>query len=261
MLPLLLTALVVACVGFAALYAAAKRLDNYGIVDVAWAAGFAPIAWFYGFCGGGSSLRRTLVVIMVTGWSLRLAGHLGRRVRRHHPVEDGRYQRLRQEWAGAFSRKMFLFFQAQAVSLVLLSWPFLAACANPAPQLTILELGAVALWFVAVAGEATADAQLDAFKRDPANAGRVCAVGLWRYSRHPNYFFEWLVWVAYALFALAAPWGWLGLGCPVVMLTLLLKVTGVSLTDEQLERSKGEAFRAYRRRTSAFVPWFPRKDL
>jgi steroid 5-alpha reductase family enzyme len=101
-----------------------------------------------------------------------------------------------------------------------------------------------------------ADAQLNAFKRRPDKSSPVCDVGLWRYSRHPNYFFEWLIWVAYFLFAAASPWGWLGILSPVAILFLLLKVTGIPMTEEQAVRSKGDAYRRYQKTTSAFVPWF-----
>jgi steroid 5-alpha reductase family enzyme len=176
----------------------------------------------------------------------------------HHPVEDGRYVQLRRDWAGNFGPKMFGFFQLQAASVVLLGAGFLLICRNPAPALQPLEIAGIVLWVIALAGEALADAQLAAFKREPANRGRVCAVGLWRYSRHPNYFFEWLVWVAYFVFALASPQGWIAVVGPASILYLLLRVTGIPLTEEQSLRSKGEAYRQYQKTTSAFVPWFPR---
>jgi len=156
--------------------------------------------------------------------------------------------------------KMFQFFQFQALLLVTLSVPFLLAARNRAPSLHPLEVAAVVLWLVALFGETLADAQLAAFKRDAANRGRVCDSGLWRWSRHPNYFFEWLIWVAFALFALASPWGWIALYCPALMLFFLLKVTGVSYTESQLLRSKGESYRRYQERTSTFVPWPPKAE-
>ncbi|WP_415908924.1 DUF1295 domain-containing protein [Oleiharenicola sp. Vm1] len=259
-LTLVLLALAALGGAFAALYFLARRLDNYGIVDVAWAYAFAPVAWFYAAAGTGWLPRRVTIAILVTLWAARLGTHLLRRVAGHHPVEDGRYGQLRRDWAGNFAAKMFGFFQLQAVSIVLLAVPFLLPALNPTPAFSALELAGVALWLLALAGEATADAQLAAFKRDPAHRGRVCNVGLWRYSRHPNYFFEWLVWVAYLLFALASPWGWLAAIAPAAILYLLLRVTGIPLTEEQSLRSKGDAYRAYQRTTSAFVPWFPRSE-
>ena len=104
--------------------------------------------------------------------------------------------------------------------------------------------------------EALADAQMKRFKAAPANRGQVCQVGLWRFSRHPNYFFEALIWVGFALFALGSPHGWIALSCPVLMLYFLLKVTGIPLTEEYAVKSKGAAYREYQRTTSAFIPWF-----
>ncbi|MEO5959624.1 MAG: DUF1295 domain-containing protein, partial [Opitutaceae bacterium] len=127
-----------------------------------------------------------------------------------------------------------------------------------APAISPLEIGGAALWLVAIGGEALADAQLAAFKRAPANKGQVCDTGLWRASRHPNYFFEWLVWVAYFVFALASPWGWFAIVGPASILYLLLRVTGIPMTEEQSVRSKGDAYRRYQQTTSAFIPWWPK---
>jgi steroid 5-alpha reductase family enzyme len=255
---LLCCALAAACVAFALVFLLARRLDNFGVVDVAWALGFAPVAVFYGCLAGGAGPRRVMITAMAVIWSGRLGGYLWRRVSGHHPVEDGRYRQLRRDWGANLNARMFQFFQFQALLLVLLSVPFLLAARNPAPALHPLELAGLALWVVALAGETLADAQLAAFKRNAANAGRVCDAGLWRWSRHPNYFFEWLVWVAFAVFALASPGGWIALSCPALMLFFLLKVTGIAYTEAQLLRSKGEAYRSYQQRTSAFVPWPPR---
>jgi len=136
---------------------------------------------------------------------------------------------------------------------------FLLPVFNTTPRFDLLEIAGVCLWCTALAGETVADAQLSAFKRIAANQGQVCDVGLWRCSRHPNYFFEWLVWVAYFLFALGSPLGWLAAIGPASILYLLLRVTGIPLTEEQSIRSKGDAYRRYQATTSAFAPWFPRK--
>ena len=150
---------------------------------------------------------------------------------------------------------MYRFFMLQAALNVFLSLPLLVACLNPAPGIGMLEWLGVAIWALGLAGETLADRQLARFRADPANRGRVCTVGLWRYSRRPNYFFEWTIWVAYAAFALGSPpWGWAGLAMPALMLHFLLNVTGVRATEAQALRSKGAAYREYQRRTSAFVP-------
>ena len=140
----------------------------------------------------------------------------------------------------------------------MLAAPLLAACLNPAPAIHPLEWAGLVLWAVTLAGEAVADRQLEVFRRDPASRGRTCRSGLWRYSRHPNYFFEWLVWVAYFVFALASPWGWATVYCPALMLYFLFRVTGIPATEEQAVRSRGDDYRDYQRTTSAFVPWFPK---
>ena len=244
---------------FALFYLLARRINNYGIVDIVWSYAFAGVALFYALLAPGWPARRILISGMAVLWSLRLGTHLYRRVMGHHPVEDGRYVQLRRDWAGNFGLKMFGFFQLQDGSVVLLGSAFFVTCLNPVPSVHPLELAGVILWLVALTGEALADAQLAAFKRDPASRGKVCSVGLWRYSRHPNYFFEWLIWVAYFVFALASPHGWVALIGPASILYLLLRVTGIPLTEEQALRSKGDAYRRYQQATSAFVPWFPRK--
>ena len=258
-LPLVLCALVALCAAFALLYVVARRIDNYGIVDIAWSYAFGAMAAGYALFGAGWPVRRALIAALTVVWSLRLGTHLCVRVMGHHPVEDGRYVQLRKDWAANFAPKMFGFFQMQAASVVLLGVAFVTACLNPAPALHPLEFAGTALWLIAITGEARADAQLAAFKRDAANKGRVCDTGLWRYSRHPNYFFEWLIWVAYFVFALASPWGWLAIVGPASILYLLLRVTGIPMTEEQSIRSRGDAYRRYQQTTSAFVPWFPKK--
>lgn len=257
LLPLI--ALAGLCALFAGIYLLCRRVDNYGFVDVAWSYAFAPLAWFYAATGTGWWPRRLVIAVLVTVWSARLGTHLLLRVARHHPTEDGRYRQLRRDWAGNFGPKMAGFFQLQAGSVVLLGLPFFWPVSNPHPGWQAGEIAGLILWAIGWAGEALADAQLAAFKRNPAHPGRVCDAGLWRYSRHPNYFFEWLTWVAYALFALGSPWGGLAVVSPAIILFLLLRVTGIPLTEEQAVRSKGAAYRRYQAVTSPFVPWPPRK--
>ena len=242
-----------------AVWVVAVRIRNAGIVDVAWSANFALLALLYAAVLPGHAPRRLLIAAMTSVWSLRLAGYLHRRVMGHHPVEDGRYQQLRASWAPHADRRFFFFFQLQGASNLVLGVPLLLACANPEPRLSALEWAGVLLCLASVAAESVADRQLDAFRRDPANRGRTCRAGLWRYSRHPNYFFEWLVWVAYFVFALASPWGWTTIYCPLLMLAFLFRVTGIPATEAQALRTRGDDYRQYQATTSAFVPWFPRR--
>lgn len=244
--------------GFALLWLWQERHRDAGIVDVGWAAGLALLALLYALGGEGHPLRRLLVAVMGGLWGGRLALHLlfdrvlGK-------SEDGRYQTLRQEWGERAPAAFFLFFQAQAALDLLLSLPFLLAAMNPAPAQNAFDAAAVALWCVAVGGESLADRQLARWRADPANRGRTCRVGLWRFSRHPNYFFEWLTWCAFALLAWSAPLGWIGLTAPLLLLLFLFRITGIPATEAQALRSRGDDYRRYQAETSVFIPWFPRQ--
>jgi len=241
----------------AALWAWHLRIRNAGVVDVGWSLSLPLLAALYGGLGPGYLPRRVLISGMFIVWGARLAVYLLRDRVLGRP-EDSRYADLRERQSPAAALAFFPFFQAQALVAVLLSVPALVAAFNPEPRISYVEWAAVALWCVAIAGESIADRQLERFKARPDSRGRTCRDGLWRYSRHPNYFFEWLVWVAYALFALASPWGWLALSAPALMLYLLFRVTGIPATEAQALRSRGDDYRQYQATTSAFVPWFPR---
>lgn len=255
---LLILGLGLAAVLMGLVFVVALRIRNFSIVDIAWSAAFTPLVLLYAGLAEGYGPRRLLIAAMVALWSLRLATHLLARIAALHPEEEGRYLQLRHEWAAHLHARFFFFFQLQAVLAALLSLPFLLACIDRRPGLGLFEVIGAALFVVALAGEATSDAQLTAWKTDPRSRGRTCRAGLWRYSRHPNYFFEWLVWVAYCVFAWPSPWGWATLCCPLAMLFFLLRVTGIPMTEEQAVRSRGDDYREYQRTTSAFVPWFPR---
>jgi steroid 5-alpha reductase family enzyme len=266
---MLLAATGFAIVEMAATHAVAKKIGNNGIVDVVWSAGFGGIAVLYALLappladGTHFDLRRCLLLVMVLGWSLRLGLHLYVRVRKHHPHEDVRYAQLRKEWGADVDRRMFGFFQLQGAIQVVLSIPWLLSFLKNVPTrhteaLSPWEISGAVLWILALVGESVADRQLASFRADPANRGTVCQLGLWNYSRHPNYFFEWLVWVAFFLFACGSPYGWLSLVAPVLMWHFLVNVTGIPMTEELSVRSKGDAYREYQRSTSAFVPWFKR---
>lgn len=231
---------------------------NFSYVDLGWALNFTLLAWLYARLGDGYLWRELLICGMFTLWSLRLGWHLARRI--IGQPEEGRYIQLRKEWgaSGNINLKFLAFFQFQAALNIFLSLPLLIACLNVTPNLHWLEIMGMLVFVIGLVGESVADTQLAMYKRDPDNRGKVCDRGLWRYSRHPNYFFEWTIWIGYALFALASPGGWLGLLMPALMLHFLINVTGVKPTEEQALRSKGDRYRAYQRTTSAFVPWFPK---
>jgi len=243
----------------AALWVIHLAVRNAAVVDFGWAFGLALLAVLYAVEGPGYAPRRWLIATMAGLWGVRLAFYILRERVIGHP-EEGRYQQIRREWKTNLPLKFFVFFQFQAVLCVFLSLAFLLASLNSRPVLSILEYLAAALWLVALGGEIAADGQLAEFKSDPANRNRVCRKGLWNYSRHPNYFFEWLIWVSYALFATASPWGWLAWSGPALMLFFLFRITGIPATEAQALRSRGEEYRRYQQTTSAFVPWIPKKE-
>ncbi len=255
-LHLFLTSLGLASLLMIVVWVIAVRIGNAGIVDIAWALGFTPLALLYRIFGDGDPMRQNLITLMTVVWSLRLGVHLWKRVMGHHPEEDGRYHELRRAVSGHENFFFFWFFQAQALLLAVLSIPVLLVNFDTRVQLGFSDFLGFSVWLIALFGESVADRQLDAFKAVPSNRGKVCESGLWNYSRHPNYFFEWLIWIAFFLFAFPAPWGWTTVFAPALMLFFLLRVTGIPYTEEQSLRSRGEAYRQYQKSTSAFVPWF-----
>lgn len=234
-----------------------RRNANAGIVDVLWALGVGGGAVYFGLVGDGAPLPRASVATLGGAWGLRLAWHLWRRVRGED--EDGRYRQLRAHWRGD-QRRFFLFFQLQALLVLLFSLPFLAVARNPAAGFSGWWIAGIATWLASVAGEAVADRQLARFRADPANRGKTCRAGWWRYSRHPNYFFEWTHWFAYVCLAVGSPWQALAWAGPVVMYVFLRWISGVPYTEAQALRSRGDDYRQYQRSTSMLIPWFPKKD-
>jgi steroid 5-alpha reductase family enzyme len=255
---MILAATAACCVVMVFVWLWQKRISNAGVVDVFWSYNFPLIAVIYFLMGDGLTERRLLIAAMVLIWGMRLALYLHVRVLGHINDEDGRYKQLRIDWAPNFQTKIFWFFQMQAVSNVFLSIPFLLASVNTSAQLHPLEYAGAAIWLLAIIGEGIADRQLQKFKKDKSNKGKACDVGLWGWSRHPNYFFEWCIWIGYFVFACASPWGWISIVCPAIILYLLLRVTGIPMNEEQNLRSKPEAYKAYQQRVSKFIPLPPK---
>lgn len=240
-----------------ALWAIQLRYRNASLADVGWCFGLAIVLCWFGWATYGDPDRRLLVAAMGSVYAGRLGLHilLNRIIGK---TEDPRYQRLRREWGVREPVRMFLYFQLQALAVAAFSLPFLIVMQNPRPTFSLWELVGVLVWVTAVVGEAMADRQLAEFRAKPWNHDRVCRDGLWRYSRHPNYFFEWLHWWAYVMMGISTP-GWLvtWIG-PIVMGWTLLKGTGIPLAEAQALASRGEEYRAYQRTTNAFIPWFPK---
>jgi steroid 5-alpha reductase family enzyme len=235
-------------------------IKNAAVVDVGWAAGLGLLAIYYASAAHGWPTRRWLIAAMAAIWSARLAVYL-LFTRVIGKPEEGRYVQLRQDWKSNQPLRFLFFFEFQALLDVALSLPFLIACLNARYPLGWAEPLGAAIWLVGMIGEAVADQQLHNFKKNTANKGKTCQVGLWKYSRHPNYFFDWLVWIGFATFAVTSPWGFVGILSPALILCFLLGLTGIPATEAQALRSRGEEYRDYQRRTSAFVPWFRKKPV
>ena len=232
-----------------------RHRRNAGHVDVLWALGVGGSAVAVAVLGDGALLPRVLLAVLGGAWALRLAAHLAHRV--FSEAEDGRYAHLRAHWAGS-GWKFFLFFQLQALLVPLFALPFLAVARNPGAQVTAWTVVGVAVWLAAVAGEGIADRQLARFRADPANRGRTCRDGLWGWSRHPNYFFEWLHWLAYVALAVGSPLAGLAWAGPVLMYVFLRWLSGVPFTEAQSLRTRGADYADYQRTTPMFFPRPPR---
>jgi steroid 5-alpha reductase family enzyme len=256
MINLLLLSIAIAVTYFFLTWAVSRRVNNYGFLDVAFSYGVAILAPVYAIWGTGLPFRKAMGLALGAAWSLRLGTHILQRVLKHHPTEDARYEALRARWPGP--GMFLLFFELQALLVVVFALPFLFISFSSGAQIGVLEIIGWALAIISLAGESLADHQLERFKKNPDNKGKVCAEGLWRYSRHPNYFFEALIQVGFCLMAWHTPYGWLTVLSPVLMLYFLLRVTGIPLTEEYSLKSRGDAYREYQRRTSAFIPWPPK---
>ena len=243
--------------GMLLLWLLSLRLRNAAIVDIFWGTGFVLLAWMYFALGAGYLPRQLLVAALVTIWGARLSPHIWQR-NRGRP-EDFRYRAWRLQWGGSFVwRSLLQVFLLQGALLWLISAPLLLAQAQPAPAaLGRLDALGTLLWLAGFAFEAGGDWQLQRFKANPANAGRVLDSGLWRYTRHPNYFGDALIWWGLYLLAAASPLGAWAITSPLLMTVLLMRVSGVTMLEQTL--AQRPAYREYIARTPAFFPWWPKR--
>lgn len=257
MLSLSLTCLGAVMAVMLVLWLVSLALKDASIVDIFWGPNFALIAWLSFALGGGAEPRRWLMAALVSAWGLRLGIYLARR--NHGRGEDPRYQEMRRRIGPRFPLiSLGSVFCLQGAILCVVSLPVQAAAAarSPAALTWIDGLGA-AVWAVGLFFEAVGDAQLARFRRDPANRGKVMDQGLWRYTRHPNYFGDFLVWWGLYLPALATGAWWTAIG-PALMSFLLMRVSGVPLLEQAMRQRPGYA--EYVARTSGFFPRPPRRD-
>jgi steroid 5-alpha reductase family enzyme len=230
----------------------AKR--DASIVDSLWGPMFLLAALAYAATLEDTGPRLELVLALVALWSLRLAGHVT--WRNWGEPEDRRYQAIRANNEPFAFKSLYIVFGLQAVLAWIISAPLLAALAGQQP-LGLLDAAGVALWVLGMVFEVVGDWQLARFKADPANKGKVLDRGLWRYTRHPNYFGEFCLWWGYWLIAVAAG-GWWTVFAPILMTLLLLRVSGVSLLEKDITERR-PAYRDYIERTNAFFPGPPRR--
>jgi steroid 5-alpha reductase family enzyme len=255
----ILTALIAMAAALCALMAIAwmvqQRTGNSGWVDTIWTFSVGlvgAVAALWPLATTTLPARQWMVAGLVLAWAVRLGSHIGARSAGIH--DDPRYAEYAKQWGDAAPRRMFVFLQQQALGSLPLVLAIFLAAHTPVSEIRLQDFAGALVLFAGVAGEAIADAQLKRFREEPANKGRVCDTGLWRWSRHPNYFFQWLGWLAYPLIAITPgyPWGFAALLAPLFMFVILNYVTGVPPLEEQMARSRGEAWRAYQSRTSRF---------
>lgn len=240
-----------------------RKTKNSGWIDTTWTFGLGLVGILTALLPFTHplNLRNWLVAAMAAIWSLRLGLHIAFRTR--GITDDPRYAKLIRGWGADASRQMFGLLQKQALVSIPLALAMWLAAANPSPLPAAQALVAILVFSVAVAGEAFADEQLRSFRLQPGNNGKVCDTGLWRWSRHPNYFFEWLGWLSYPLLAIDLrgndPLALLAFAAPLCMYWLLVHVSGIPPLEEHMLAQRGESFRRYQMRTNAFFPGPPRE--
>jgi len=229
-------------------------IKNVSIIDAMWAfALIIPVGIFITYHEGDLA-RNLLLMTMASIWALRLGIHLAIRIQRQYPIEDPRYCNLREIWKPRAKRNFFFLFQINALLVFLLSLPFYVASQNTAP-LASTEFIGLSIFIIGLIGEIVADRQLASFLRNK-QGNAVCEIGLWNYSRHPNYFFEAIIWVGIYLFCAVSPMANYTIHAPLIMLFLLTKITGIPPAEKSSLKSKGVVYKRYQQTTSVFVPWF-----
>jgi len=239
-------------------FVAAMALKDNGIVDIAWGGAFILVVLLTVLRVETFTARHLLLNGLVLLWGLRLAFHIHSRNRARRG-EDFRYAEWRRTWGKTFVWRSFLqIYMLQGFLALMIATPILLVNQSRGPALTGLDFMGLAVWCLGFFFEAVGDYQLIQYKKNGRNQGKIIMCGLWRYTRHPNYFGEATMWWGLFLIAVSVPGGWQALISPVLLSFLLLKVSGIPMLEAKYAGRPD--WEAYKRRTSAFFPWFPKAE-
>jgi len=257
MVDLFLQAAVIVFIYFFLFFLVAQIIRNNSIVDMGWGAGFVLVALATLFIQGAYMERNLLLVLLITIWGGRLTYYIVRR--NWGKPEDFRYAKWRREWGRWLVPRAFLqVFMLQGLLMLVIGYPIILVNANPQPGLNILDYLGLAVWIIGFYFESVSDKQMAEFKKDPANKGHIIKTGLWKYSRHPNYFGEATMWWGIFLLSLSVSLGWSAIISPLTITLMLLYVSGVPMLEKKYKDNP--EFQEYAKVTSKFFPWFPKKQ-
>lgn len=257
MVDLFLQAVVIVFIYFFLFFLVAQVIRNNSIVDMGWGAGFILVALATLFIQGAYMERNLLIVLLITIWGGRLTYYIVRR--NWGKPEDFRYAKWRREWGRWLVPRAFLqVFMLQGLLMLIIGYPIILVNANPQPGLNIIDYLGLAVWIIGFYFESVSDKQMAEFKKDPANKGHIIKTGLWKYSRHPNYFGEATMWWGIFLLSLSVPLGWSAIISPLTITLMLLYVSGVPMLEKKYKDNP--EFQEYAKVTSKFFPWFPKKQ-
>lgn len=253
---ILLQAAIVIFIYFFAFFLVAQFIRNNSIVDMGWGAGFVVVAFVTLISQGAYVERNLLVTLLITIWGGRLTYYIVRR--NWGKPEDFRYAKWRKEWGSWLVPRAFLqVFMLQGLLMLIIGYPIIVVNSSPQPGLNFIDYLGLFIWITGFIFESVGDKQLAEFKKDPANKGHVIQSGLWKYTRHPNYFGEATMWWGIFLLTISVPLGWSAVISPLTITLMLLYVSGVPMLEKKYKDNP--EFQEYARRTNKFFPWFPKK--
>ena len=253
---ILLQAAIVIFIYFFAFFLVAQFIRNNSIVDMGWGAGFVVVAFVTLISQGAYVERNLLVTLLITIWGGRLTYYIVRR--NWGKPEDFRYAKWRKEWGSWLVPRAFLqVFMLQGLLMLIIGYPIIVVNSSPQPGLNFIDYLGLFIWITGFIFESVGDKQLAEFKKDPANKGHIIQSGLWKYTRHPNYFGEATMWWGIFLLTISVPLGWSAVISPLTITLMLLYVSGVPMLEKKYKDNP--EFQKYARRTNKFFPWFPKK--